>query len=120
MEIVSFVLGVSLVVVIGIAVIAVMGFFKASKLERFSTQSVQNAHNDRMLTHNRFVETENDSMRRDEEITRKIDDLEREIYSQLDSRLDKLEKKLLGQNIVRGLSKESLERSKVIMNKIEE
>lgn len=113
MEIASFVLGMSSVAVIGIAVIAVLGFFKANKLDRdFNYQYTE--------VNNRFINTENDSMRRDEKVTRKIDELEKEFYSQLDSRLDKLEKKLLGQNIVRGLSKESLERSKVIMNKIEE
>jgi len=112
MEILSFVLGMFAVVVIVISIVAVVGFFKANKLER-------NFEDQLIITGNQFTNVENGSIRRDDEINRKIDETEREFYSQLDSRLDKLEKKLLGQNIMRGLSKESLERSKVIMDKIE-
>ena len=56
MEILSFVLGMSVVVVIAVSVVSVIGFVKARKIEK---------------------------------------ELENNVFSQLDSRLDKLEQKLI-------------------------
>lgn len=87
METLSFVLGIAFVVVIAVAVVATYAFFKVLKtakqieyLERqlYSTQSeiYQSLGNDDSVLH------------------RRIDELEKEVFSQLDSRLDKLENKL--------------------------
>ena len=81
METLSFVLGMSLVVVIAVAVVAVIGFFKARKIERELNDITQDLYRecDKMQT----------------EIYRRVDDFEKEVFSQLDSRLDKLENKLI-------------------------
>jgi len=80
MDILSFGLGIAVVVIIGLSVISVIAFFKARKIER------------------QIEELESAIFRQIEiniaETHRRIDDFEREIYSQLDSRLDKLENKL--------------------------
>jgi hypothetical protein len=80
MDILSFGLGIAVVVIIGLSVISVIAFFKARKIER------------------QIEELESAIFRQIEiniaETHRRIDDFEREVYSQLDSRLDKLENKL--------------------------
>jgi hypothetical protein len=80
MDILSFGLGIAVVVIIGLSVIAVIAFVKARKIER------------------QIEELESAIFRQIEiniaETHRRIDDFEREVYSQLDSRLDKLENKL--------------------------
>jgi hypothetical protein len=80
MDILSFGLGVAVVVIIGLSVISVIAFFKVKKIEK------------------QIEELESAIFRQIEiniaETHRRIDDFEREVYSQLDSRLDKLENKL--------------------------
>jgi predicted PurR-regulated permease PerM len=91
METLSFILGMSSVVVIAIAVVAVVGFFKVKSVEKQFNEYRQNF----------TVEFENktkdihDSMHQvNDQLHRRIDNTEREVFSQLDSRLDKLETKL--------------------------
>ena len=81
MDILSFVLGIGVVVIIGLSVIAVIAFFKARKIEQ------QIEHMESAIF--RQIQTEI------AETHRRIDDLEREVFSQIDSRLDKLENKLI-------------------------
>jgi hypothetical protein len=80
MDILSFGLGIAVVVIIGLSVIAVIAFVKARKIER------------------QIEELESAIFRQIEiniaETHRRIDDFEKDVYSQLDSRLDKLENKL--------------------------
>lgn len=91
MDAYSFILGMSSVVVIAIAVVSVVGFFKV-RIVKKDLESFQN---------NFSVEFDNrtkdiyDSMNRNYENTHhRIDNFEKEIFSQLDSRLDKLENKI--------------------------
>ena len=91
METLSFILGMSSVVVIAIAVVAVVGFFKVRSVEKQFNEYRQNF----------TVEFENktkdihDSINQvNNELHRRIDNTEREVFSQLDSRLDKLENKI--------------------------
>ena len=81
MEILSFVLGMSAVVVIAVSVVAVIGFVKARKIEK----QIEHIESDIYRT----IGTEIT------ETHRRIDDFEKDVYSQLDSRLDKLENKLI-------------------------
>ena len=80
MEILSFVLGMSVVVVIGVSVVAVIGFVKARKIEK----ELENISEDiyHLIERNQF------------DFNRRVDELENNVFSQLDSRLDKLEQKL--------------------------
>jgi uncharacterized protein YoxC len=91
METLSFILGVSSVVVIAIAVVAVVGFFKVKSVEReineYRRSFTVEFDNTTKDIHDTLNHT-NDSLHR------RIDNTEREICSQLDSRLDKLETKL--------------------------
>jgi hypothetical protein len=80
MDILSFGLGIAVVVIIGLSVIAVIAFVKARKIEK----QIEHIESDIYRT----IRTEI------AETHRRIDDFEREVYSQLDSRLDKLENKL--------------------------
>jgi hypothetical protein len=80
MDILSFGLGIAVVVIIGLSVISVIAFFKVRKIER-QIEELESAIFRQIETN--IAETH-----------RRIDDFEREIYSQLDSRLDKLENKL--------------------------
>lgn len=91
MDILSFVLGIGMVVIIGLSVISVIAFFKVKKIERQIEKLESDIH--------REIETViTDAHRRIDEletgIHRRIDDFEKDVYSQLDSRLDKLENKL--------------------------
>jgi uncharacterized membrane-anchored protein YhcB (DUF1043 family) len=81
METTSFVLGMSSVVVIALAVVAVVGFFKARKTEKELERTSQDL----------YLEIED--LRTD--INRRVDELESNTHSQLDSRLDKLESRLM-------------------------
>jgi uncharacterized membrane-anchored protein YhcB (DUF1043 family) len=81
METTSFVLGMSSVVVIALAVVAVVGFFKARKTEKELERTSQDL----------YLEIED--LRND--INRRVDELESNTHSQLDSRLDKLESRLM-------------------------
>ena len=80
MDILSFGLGIAVVVIIGLTIISVLAFFKVKKIER----QIENLESDIY----REIQSEIS------ETHRRIDDLEREVFSQLDSRLDKLENKL--------------------------
>lgn len=81
METISFVLGMASVVVIALAVVTVVGFFKARKTEKELEHISQDL----------YLEIED--LRTD--INRRVDELESNIHSQLDSRLDKLESRLM-------------------------
>ena len=76
MDILSFILGMSLVVVIAVAVVAVMAFVKVKK------------HNKEIETIHTIMGNEFDSVRRERE-----NDIQN-VYRVLDSRLDKLESKI--------------------------
>lgn len=76
MDILSFILGMCIVVVIAIAVVAVISFVKVNKLNK----EIESVH--------QIYSSEFERVRRD------MSDSERNLYSVLDSRLDKLESKL--------------------------
>ena len=80
MEILSFVLGMSVVVVIAVSVVAVMGFVKARKIEEELERIGEDVY--RKIDSNQT------------DFNRRADELENNVFSQLDSRLDKLEQKL--------------------------
>jgi len=91
METLSFILGVSSVVGIVIAILAVVGYVKVGKVEK-NLESFQNN-----------ISNELDNIKKEiydlinhnhDEVNRRIDNTEREVFSQLDSRLDKLENKI--------------------------
>jgi signal transduction histidine kinase len=81
MEILSFVLGMSVVVVIAVSIVAVIGFVKARKLEKELESISEDLY--------RLID------RNETDFNRRVDELETNIFSQLDSRLDKLENKLI-------------------------
>ena len=81
MEILSFVLGMSAVVVIAVSVVAVIGFVKARKIEKELERIGEDVY--RKIDSNQT------------DFNRRADELENNIFSQLDSRLDKLENKLI-------------------------
>jgi signal transduction histidine kinase len=81
MEILSFVLGMSVVVVIAVSVVAVIGFVKARKIEKELESISEDIY--RLIDKN------------ETDFNRRVDELETNIFSQLDSRLDKLENKLI-------------------------
>ncbi len=76
MDILSFILGMSVVVVIAVAIVAVISFVKVNK------------HNKEIESIHQIYSGEFERIRRD------MSDSERNLYSVLDSRLDKLESKL--------------------------
>jgi hypothetical protein len=80
MDILSFVLGIAVVVIIGLSIISVIAFFKVKKIEKQIERLEWNWY----TIGTEIAETH-----------RRIDDLEKDIFSQLDSRLDKLENKLI-------------------------
>jgi|TARA_R110000868_G_scaffold364012_2_gene626425 hypothetical protein len=81
METLSFVLGMSSVVVIAVAVVAVIGFVKARKIEIELEHTSADVY--RLLERNQT------------ELHQRVDQLGETVFSQLDSRLDKLENKLI-------------------------
>jgi signal transduction histidine kinase len=81
MEILSFVLGMSVVVVIAVSIVAVIGFVKARKIEKELESISEDIY--RLIDKN------------ETDFNRRVDELETNIFSQLDSRLDKLENKLV-------------------------
>jgi len=87
METLSFVLGIASVVVIGIAVVATYAFFRVLKIER----ELEELRRQLGAEMNEMYQSIG---RGSGDIYRRVDDLEREVFSQLDSRLDKLETKL--------------------------
>jgi len=80
MDILSFGLGIAVVVIIGLSIISVIAFVKARKIEQ------QIEHMESAI----YREIQSEIA----ETHRRIDDFEKDVYSQLDSRLDKLENKL--------------------------
>jgi predicted PurR-regulated permease PerM len=77
MDILSFILGMSIVVVIAVAVVAVIAFVKVNRL-------------------NKEIETIHTIMSGEfERVNRDMTDSARNIYSNMDSRLDKLESKII-------------------------
>jgi signal transduction histidine kinase len=81
MEILSFVLGMSVVVVIAVSIVAVIGFVKARKIQKELESISEDIY--------RLID------RNETDFNRRVDELENNIFSQLDSRLDKLENKLV-------------------------
>ena len=81
MDILSFVLGMSAVVVIAVSVVAVIGFVKARKIEKELESISEDIYH--LIDKNQI------------DFNRRADELENNIFSQLDSRLDKLENKLI-------------------------
>jgi hypothetical protein len=76
MDILSFILGMSIVVVIAVAVVAVMAFVRVNK-------------------HNKEIEVIHSIMSGEiERVNRDMTDMQRDIFSSLDSRLDKLESRI--------------------------
>jgi predicted PurR-regulated permease PerM len=80
MDILSFVLGIVAVVIIGLSIVVVVSFFKVKKIEK------QLANLESGIYREIQFEISNTHQ--------KIDGLEKEVFSQIDSRLDKLENKL--------------------------
>ena len=76
MDILSFILGMSIVVVIAVAVVAVIAFVKVNKLNK----EIESIH---VIFSGEF-----------ERVNRDRTELERQIFSVMDSRLDKLESKI--------------------------
>ena len=91
METLSFILGMSSVVVIAIAVVAVVGFFKVRSVEKQFNEYRQNFT---VEFENRTKDIHDNLNHTNDSLHRRIDNTEREVFSQLDSRLDKLETKL--------------------------
>ena len=91
MDILSFGLGIAVVVIIGLSVISVIAFVKSRKIQRqidnLEAAIYREIQSEIAETHRRIGELETG-------IHRRIDDFEKNVYSQLDSRLDKLENKL--------------------------
>ena len=94
METLAFILGIALVVVIAIAIVAIYAFVKVGKLENHIREfdgREANVYNS--------MSSQTDWMnRRIDETERNINELGKEVFSQLDSRLDKLENKLINNN----------------------
>jgi tetrahydromethanopterin S-methyltransferase subunit G len=87
METLSFVLGIAFVVVIALAIVATYAFVKVIK--------VKNQLNDIQRQLDSVVgEIYQNIAEENRQIHQRIDIFEKDIYSQLDSRLDKLETKL--------------------------
>ena len=87
MDILSFILGMSVVVVIAVAVVAVMAFVKVRK----HNKEIETIHN--IL--GREIDNLNQNFSREfEHQNRERDNVVQDIYRTIDSRLDKLESKL--------------------------
>jgi len=87
METLSFVLGIAFIVVIALAVVATYAFVKVIKMQR-SIEVLMREIDQRFADIYHCISEEN------AQINRRVDDFEKDIHSQLDSRLDKLESKL--------------------------
>ena len=87
METLSFVLGIALVVVIALAIVATYAFFKVIKVQKTTEELMRE-------TDRRFADVYQCIAEENAQINRRVDAFERDVYSQLDSRLDKLETKL--------------------------
>ena len=87
METLSFGLGIAFVVVIALAVVATYSFFEVLKTRRAFDDLVRDLDM-------RFGDVYQRMHDQSASTYRRIDEFEKDIYSQLDSRLDKLETKL--------------------------
>lgn len=87
METLSFVLGIALVVVIALAIVAMYAFVKVIQVQKTTEELMRE-------TDRRFADVYQAIAEENAQINRRVDGLEKDIYSQLDSRLDKLETKL--------------------------
>jgi len=87
METLSFILGIASVVVIATAIVAVYAFVKVNKVQiRVNDlETLLSRENENIL---RIINTEIQN------VSRHVDNVERDIYSQMDSRFDRLENKL--------------------------
>jgi len=122
METLSFILGIASVVVIAAAIVAVYAFVKVNKVqirvndqERSSSREIENIHriidvavyafvkvnkiqirvNDQKISLSREIENIHRIIDTEiQNVSRHVDNVERDIYSQMDSRFDKLENKL--------------------------
>jgi peptidoglycan hydrolase CwlO-like protein len=91
METLSFILGVSSVVGIVISILAVVGYVKVGKVEKNLESFQNNLSNELDIRTKDIHDLINHN---NDEVNRRIDNTEREVFSQLDSRLDKLENKI--------------------------
>jgi putative lipase involved disintegration of autophagic bodies len=87
METLSFVLGIAFIVVIALAVAATYAFVKVIKMQKSLEELMRD-------TDQRLAEVWQSISKENRQIHQKVDLFEKDIYSQLDSRLDKLETKL--------------------------
>jgi hypothetical protein len=88
METLSFILGIAFIVVIALSVVATYAFVKVLKTRK----EIDNLVRDLDMRFGDVYQRIHDNSA---SIHRRIDDFEKDIYSQLDSRLDKLENKLI-------------------------
>jgi hypothetical protein len=88
METLSFVLGIALVVVIALAVVATYAFVKVIQVRKTTEELMRE-------TDRRFTDVYQSIAEENRQIHLKVDIFEKDIYSQLDSRLDKLETRLI-------------------------
>jgi putative lipase involved disintegration of autophagic bodies len=87
METLSFVLGIALVVVIALAIVATYAFVKVIQVRKTTEELMRE-------TDRRFADVYQSIAEENRQIHSRVDIFERDVYSQLDSRLDKLETKL--------------------------
>ena len=87
MDTLSFVLGIALVVVAALAVVATFAFIKVIRITNQLNHTQRNVEL-------RFSEVFQSIAEENRQIHQKVDLFEKDVYSQLDSRLDKLENKL--------------------------
>ncbi len=88
METLSFILGIAFVVVIALAIVATYAFVKVINVKKITEELIREI--DR-----RFAEVYQLIAEENRHCHSRIDGFEKDIYSQLDSRLDKLETKLI-------------------------
>ena len=88
METLSFVLGIALVVVIALAIVATYAFVKVIQVQKTTEELMRE-------TDRRFADVYQAIAEENAQINRRVDGFEKDIYSQLDSRLDKLETRLI-------------------------
>ena len=88
METLSFVLGIALVVVIALAIVAMYAFVKVIQVQKTTEELMRE-------TDRRFADVYQAIAEENAQINRRVTGLEKDIYSQLDSRLDKLETRLI-------------------------
>ena len=87
METLSFVLGIAFVVVIALAIVATYAFVKVIQVQKTIQELMRE-------TDRRFADVYQAIAEENRQIHSRVDIFEKDIYSQLDSRLDKLETKL--------------------------